>query len=50
MTKGFLRHQEGVMDTGEEVGVVAGDGGVKILKTGGKGLGDMFVLTQESFE
>ena len=36
------------MDTGEKVGVVAGDGGVKILKTGGMGLGDIFVLTQDS--
>ena len=27
--KGFLSLQEGVMDTGEKMGVVAGDGGVK---------------------
>ena len=36
------------MDTGEKMGVVAGDGGVEIVKLGGKGLGNVFVLTQDS--
>ena len=48
MAKGFLSHQEGVMDTGEKMGVVAGDWGVKMVKTGGEGLGDVFILTQDS--
>jgi len=44
MMKGFLSHQDGVMDTGEKMVVVAGDGGVKVVKLGGKELGDVFVL------
>ena len=31
MMKGFLSQQEGVMDTGQKVGVVTGDGGVKMV-------------------
>ena len=41
MAKGFVCHQEGVLDTGEKMRVVAGDGGVKMVKSGGKGLGDV---------
>ena len=36
------------MDTGEKMGIVAGDQGVKMVKTGGEGLGDVFVLMQDS--
>ena len=32
MTKGFLSHHEGVIDTEEKMGLVAGDGGVKMVK------------------
>ena len=48
MTKGFLSHQEGVIDTGEKMGLIAGDGGVKLLKLGSKRSGDKFVLVQNS--
>ena len=44
----LLSHQEGVLDTGEKMGVVAGDRGVNMVKTGGEGLGDELVLTQDS--
>ena len=47
MAKGFLRHQEGVMDTGEKMGVVAGDG-VNMVKLGSKVLANVFVLAQDS--
>ena len=46
--EGFLSHQEGSLDTGEKMGVVAGDRGVKMVKTGGEGLGDELVLMQDS--
>ena len=48
MVEGFLSHQEGVLDTGEKLVVVAGDRGVRMVKTGGEGLGDELVLTQYS--
>ena len=47
MKKGFLSHQEGV-DTGEKMGLVAGDRGVKLFKLGSKELGNEFVLMQDS--
>ena len=48
MVERFLSHQEGVLDTGEKVRMVSGDRGVKMVKTGGEGLGDELVLTQDS--
>ena len=36
------------MDTGEKMGVVVGDQGVKMVEMGGEGLGDELVLTQDS--
>ena len=48
MTKGFLSHQKGVMDTGEKMGLIESDGGVKMVKLGSKGLGNELVLAQNS--
>ena len=48
MVEKFLSHQEGVLDTGEKMGVVASNRGVKMFQTGGEGLGDVFILTQDS--
>ena len=47
MTKGFLSHHEGVIDTEEKMGLVAGDGGVNLVELGSKGLGNEFVLIQD---
>ena len=32
LMEGFLSHQVGVMDTGEKMGLIVGDGGVKLVK------------------
>ena len=43
MTKGFLNYQDGVMDTGDKMGLGAGDGGVKLVKLGSKESGNELI-------
>ena len=44
MTKGFLSHR----GYREKMGVIAGDEGFMVVKLGNKGLGNVFVLAQDS--